>query len=733
MKGRSAVILIAVLVMLLVPASVIAEDRSDRVSAAESSIDAQNITLKAYPYGEIDYDNPWYNLKRVTVMLRNEDRGAVYRYGGDEVNLFIKSSGDSEIGWLDKNDNGDYESEEGIYPKDFAGPDGYYAKKIRLSKGSAVTFYIGSLKPGKPEIRIYTDDNGKPGDLIGTVYLDVAQGEGNVVLKAYDEKGREPLKGHAGTIKDPYNLNAGDRFVLEARATVGGLIGKEKPITFQVSPGTGIYEDIGVVETDEYGVASLDYEGEKAGLYSFRAVVDNWESKEIFLEYVANRAGYIEATVPDDRILARGQEYEFEFRVTDDYGNPIDSAGENIVEYSVTSAPDHSKYDGFSGYPAATDYSGKTSFKFQPDRKGSYVIKGQLVNKRDSYSFRVEAVEFGKAKSLQVSLKKGDLKIPSVQYTDTNSDDKPEIAGRIEVMRVDAVGAEVKLVGGAAYNLVFTPSNSEAVQIEADGDVVVLDKNFTGSISVDILDREYNITKTFNLMVAGPPAALKCESVINGRKADVTLQYVDANGKKTTSSAYEKYYLEMPAAGITAKNINPFDSTGKASFILYSEELKEYTFTVTTERTKLTKTFPVVFKAAPPPKQVIGARNLVMFIGVKSYTQDGVAKSSDVAPFIKEGRTFVAVRPVADALGATIDWNENTQTVTLTRLDRTVTIVIGSGLVNVTKEGVTTTVTADVPAFIQDGRTVLPFRAVGEAFGAAVNYDATTRAVSYTQ
>jgi hypothetical protein len=122
-----------------------------------------------------------------------------------------------------------------------------------------------------------------------------------------------------------------------------------------------------------------------------------------------------------------------------------------------------------------------------------------------------------------------------------------------------------------------------------------------------------------------------------------------------------------------------------------------------------------------------------MFIGATGFTKDGAPGVTDVAPFIQDGRTFVAVRPVADAFGAEIGWDEATQTVTLTRSDITVTIVIGSNTITVVQDGVTSTVTADVAAMIKDGRTVLPFRAVGEAFGATVNYDAATQSVSYQQ
>ena len=40
----------------------------------------------------------------------------------------------------------------------------------------------------------------------------------------------------------------------------------------------------------------------------------------------------------------------------------------------------------------------------------------------------------------------------------------------------------------------------------------------------------------------------------------------------------------------------------------------------------------------------------------------------DAPPEIKDGRTFVPIRFVSEALGATVDWNEKTRTVMITRL-----------------------------------------------------------------
>lgn len=131
--------------------------------------------------------------------------------------------------------------------------------------------------------------------------------------------------------------------------------------------------------------------------------------------------------------------------------------------------------------------------------------------------------------------------------------------------------------------------------------------------------------------------------------------------------------------------------------------------------------------------QVWGSKAVSMVIGSTIYQADGKSRVTDLAPFIKDNRTFVAVRPAAEAFGAAINWNESSRTVTLTRPDITVVIAVGSQTIIVVKDGATTAFLADVPPFIQGNRTVLPIRAVGEAFGATVNYDAVARVVCFTQ
>lgn len=54
-------------------------------------------------------------------------------------------------------------------------------------------------------------------------------------------------------------------------------------------------------------------------------------------------------------------------------------------------------------------------------------------------------------------------------------------------------------------------------------------------------------------------------------------------------------------------------------------------------------------------------------IGSNIMTVNGVEKLLDTAPFIKDSRTFLPVRFVSEALGADVDWDDKTRTVTIVK------------------------------------------------------------------
>lgn len=97
----------------------------------------------------------------------------------------------------------------------------------------------------------------------------------------------------------------------------------------------------------------------------------------------------------------------------------------------------------------------------------------------------------------------------------------------------------------------------------------------------------------------------------------------------------------------------------------------------------------------------------------------------DQPPIIQNGRTLVPLRTIFEAMGASVDWNEATQTVTAVRGSDSVSLTIGSNVMM--KNG--SAVSLDVPAQIVNSRTLVPARAIAEAFGAFVGWDEPTRTV----
>ena len=98
-------------------------------------------------------------------------------------------------------------------------------------------------------------------------------------------------------------------------------------------------------------------------------------------------------------------------------------------------------------------------------------------------------------------------------------------------------------------------------------------------------------------------------------------------------------------------------------------------------------------------------------------------KMLDASPIIRNSRTMLPVRFVAEQLGATVDWNGETSTATITGANGAViAITIGASEAQINSE----TVALDSPAFIESSRTYLPVRFVAEALGAYVSWDGAT-------
>lgn len=111
--------------------------------------------------------------------------------------------------------------------------------------------------------------------------------------------------------------------------------------------------------------------------------------------------------------------------------------------------------------------------------------------------------------------------------------------------------------------------------------------------------------------------------------------------------------------------------------------------------------------------------------GATSLVVDGMNVQTDVPPVIVDGRTLVPVRALFESLGATVGWEESTQTATATKGSTVISMQIGNTTAYV--NGVAKTL--DVPAQTIEGRTMVPARFVAESLNATVNWDSASDTV----
>jgi S1-C subfamily serine protease len=127
---------------------------------------------------------------------------------------------------------------------------------------------------------------------------------------------------------------------------------------------------------------------------------------------------------------------------------------------------------------------------------------------------------------------------------------------------------------------------------------------------------------------------------------------------------------------------------------------------------------------------------IVLQVGKPSMTVNGVSSPIDVqgtVPVIVEGRTFLPIRAVVEALNGTIAWIAADQKVTIIMGSDVLELSIGKSTahVNGTPMSVDPANLKVVP-FIVGGRTMLPVRFVAERLGGTVTWNDATKTATLT-
>ncbi|OEH92498.1 stalk domain-containing protein [Bacillus solimangrovi] len=106
---------------------------------------------------------------------------------------------------------------------------------------------------------------------------------------------------------------------------------------------------------------------------------------------------------------------------------------------------------------------------------------------------------------------------------------------------------------------------------------------------------------------------------------------------------------------------------------------------------------------------------------------DGEKLSLDgVYPILQNKRTLIPLRTVFESMGAVVDWNEEEKSVFAVRAGQAIQLKINETEAMVGDE----VISLDVPATLYNGRTYIPLRFVGEAYGGIVDWNDQSRLIT---
>ena len=495
------------------------------------------------------------------------------------------------------------------------------------------------------------------------------------------------------------NTVATTKVTLTMRAANGGIV-DSYPITLSTN-SSNIELDKTAITTDYNGQASFNVAGIREGEYKIYVSFGDYEST-IKVQVGATSANYISLIKFPSNPIATDtttDEYADIFRIqlTDANGNIVTaknpagavaataSAANRTTEYAkyvaIVSAPEANKVKNADLYlkkVADTDYytlgldNGK---KFEAE--GDYEIRAVLDN-GNSVTINFSVKKFDKAVSLHIEYPTDAVElnsqtaVPDIYFLDANN-----------VMKKANNRVTVAATGYAVAGVEGNGQNAGRLKVKND------EKYIGQTITVTAVAEKENLSATTTLTVADSDRSIKLDSNRGQVNANnrVGFRIVDGNGTPVALGN------EISANNIEVNAIvtNTGDADAKVS----------YSVSGTSKSDLLNKGTGVISLSS---NKETTATVQIMVKVTKNTTQSGDNNTGLSTTYYTGTETFT--------FGA--------------EADKSVVMTIGS------KEMVANNVpvTTDVAPFIQDNRTYVPFRALTEAFGAEVEYNAENNTVT---
>ncbi len=186
------------------------------------------------------------------------------------------------------------------------------------------------------------------------------------------------------------------------------------------------------------------------------------------------------------------------------------------------------------------------------------------------------------------------------------------------------------------------------------------------------------------------------------------------------SGVPEGDYIKYEDVALVLYNLDKTTKNGSAIYSSENENIETLVEKAIAEEEKYH------FNINYTPAATVYEKTISLQIGKNSVISNNEEITTDVAPIIRNDRTMVPVRVISETLGAKVDWNDDTRTVTIVKDGTTITLTIDSATAYINS----VEKTLDSAAIIENGRTYVPVRFISEAFGAKVEWDAETQTVT---
>ncbi|ACB86059.1 stalk domain-containing protein [Natranaerobius thermophilus] len=559
-------------------------------------------------------------------------------------------------------------------------------------------------------------------------------------------------------IFDGYKVfDAGDDVELTATALAGNWEVEDEDVEFEKLEyceddgwDDDEWDNIGTVETDEDGEAELDYEMNDSGRYKFRAIAEDWDSDEMDDEDVewdetkvrirSGDADLIEAERETKYADIEEDEFEVYYNLYDEHGNDIENPSELEVRVTDVDGDRHDEDDDGVTVTWCTDEEAlEVEVDMdeldidEDDREGWWEVRAQKAGTTIRAYTDVKVTEFGEIVDMEIEM---DPQIVNFnEYVDEEGDEYEFDADDImEVTLIDEQGMEIEYEADSDDDIVFSSSRGSVATIDRyDAEVTIKYEN-TGETTITAYHLDEELEAEDKFYVGDDPEGLEIVTDIEPGEKDgtVTMYMIDQDEYRTADEDDEEYNIISPA-DISYSDVEDFED-GVATFEIEAEEYEVYDIRVVTER-GLTKTFEadfteeatyeVIFEVFDEEEVAVEDAEIEIANMTEVTDEDGEA----VLELEAGEYDYTIAKEDFETYEGTVEVEEDTlETVTLEEGEVRTFITLTEGSETIITDGEVDTMDA-TPAIINN-RTYLPFRAVGEALGADVDWDADDESVT---